>query len=79
MLAILLLAARELRTRGAFAEQPWLDGLLDLVALGTVPDVVKLDANNRRLVAQGPQAHAKRPRPTRDFSAAGRDASKARA
>jgi single-stranded-DNA-specific exonuclease len=26
---------------------------LDLVALGTVADVVKLDANNRRLVAQG--------------------------
>ena len=30
-----------------------LDALLDLVALGTVADVVKLDANNRRLVAQG--------------------------
>jgi single-stranded-DNA-specific exonuclease len=27
--------------------------LLPLVALGTVADVVKLDANNRRLVAQG--------------------------
>ena len=33
--------------------QPRLDALLDLVALGTVADVVKLDANNRRLVAQG--------------------------
>ena len=33
--------------------QPRLDTLLDLVALGTVADVVKLDANNRRLVAQG--------------------------
>ena len=35
------------------APEPRLDGLLDLVALGTVADVVKLDANNRRLVAQG--------------------------
>ncbi len=50
----LLLALRaELRARGAFAVQPKLDGLLDLVALGTVADVVPLDANNRRLVAQG--------------------------
>jgi len=52
----LLLALRaELRQRGTFdaAAQPKLDGLLDLVALGTVADVVRLDANNRRLVAQG--------------------------
>ena len=35
------------------AIQPKLDTLLPLVALGTVADVVKLDANNRRLVAQG--------------------------
>ncbi len=51
-----LLALRsELRTRGVFdaASQPKLDTLLPLVALGTVADVVKLDANNRRLVAQG--------------------------
>jgi len=51
-----LLALRaELRARGRFdaASQPKLDALLDLVALGTVADVVKLDANNRRLVAQG--------------------------
>ena len=33
--------------------EPRLDALLPLVALGTVADVVKLDANNRRLVAQG--------------------------
>jgi single-stranded-DNA-specific exonuclease len=33
--------------------EPRLDVLLPLVALGTVADVVKLDANNRRLVAQG--------------------------
>ena len=52
----LLLALRaELRARGAFTaqEQPRLDALLPLVALGTVADVVQLDANNRRLVAQG--------------------------
>ena len=52
----LLLATRaELRTRGAFdaVAQPRLDALLDLVALGTVADVVRLDANNRRLVMQG--------------------------
>ncbi|WP_296511035.1 single-stranded-DNA-specific exonuclease RecJ [Rhodoferax sp.] len=51
-----LLALRsELRARGVFdaATQPKLDVLLPLVALGTVADVVKLDANNRRLVAQG--------------------------
>jgi single-stranded-DNA-specific exonuclease len=51
-----LLALRaELRQRGRFdaSNQPRLDALLDLVALGTVADVVKLDANNRRLVAQG--------------------------
>ncbi len=51
-----LLALRaELRRRGRFDAdtQPRLDALLDLVALGTVADVVKLDANNRVLVAQG--------------------------
>jgi single-stranded-DNA-specific exonuclease len=51
-----LLATRaELRARGRFdaASQPKLDSMLDLVALGTVADVVKLDPNNRRLVAQG--------------------------
>ncbi|MDR0458741.1 MAG: DHH family phosphoesterase, partial [Burkholderiaceae bacterium] len=51
-----LLALRaEQRARGAFADGrgPPLDALLPLVALGTVADVVPLDANNRRLVAQG--------------------------
>jgi len=33
--------------------EPRLDTLLPLVALGTVADVVRLDSNNRRLVAQG--------------------------
>jgi single-stranded-DNA-specific exonuclease len=52
---VLLATRAELRLRGAFdtASQPKLDSLLDLVALGTVADVVRLDANNRRLVAQG--------------------------
>ncbi len=55
MFYVLLAARAELRARGVFdaANQPRLDALLDLVALGTVADVVKLDANNRRLVAQG--------------------------
>jgi single-stranded-DNA-specific exonuclease len=35
------------------SEEPNLASLLDLVALGTVADVVKLDANNRVLVSQG--------------------------
>lgn len=52
---VLLALRGELRARGAFTpeNQPRLDTLLDLVALGTVADVVRLDANNRRLVAQG--------------------------
>jgi single-stranded-DNA-specific exonuclease len=47
----------ELRERGAFRgrTEPRLAPLLDLVALGTVADVVKLDANNRILVQQGLQ------------------------
>jgi single-stranded-DNA-specific exonuclease len=55
MFYVLLATRAELRQRGAFdnSQQPKLDTLLDLVALGTVADVVKLDANNRRLVAQG--------------------------
>lgn len=55
MFYVLLALRAELRTRGVFTaeNQPKLDSLLPLVALGTVADVVKLDANNRRLVAQG--------------------------
>lgn len=57
MFYVLLALRAELRTRGAFAEQaePNLATLLDLVALGTVADVVKLDENNRILVQQGLQ------------------------
>ena len=55
MFYVLLALRAELRERGVFdaSQQPRLDALLPLVALGTVADVVKLDANNRRLVAQG--------------------------
>jgi len=48
--------AAELRKPGAFESarpEPNLGSLLDLVALGTVADVVRLDDNNRRLVAHG--------------------------
>jgi single-stranded-DNA-specific exonuclease len=52
---VLLALRAELRRRGVFDAhtQPKLDSLLDLVALGTVADVVRLDSNNRILVAQG--------------------------
>ena len=55
MFYVLLALRAELRQRGVFSaeSQPKLDALLPLVALGTVADVVKLDHNNRRLVAQG--------------------------
>ena len=55
MFYVLLALRSEMRQRGVFdaQTQPKLDALLPLVALGTVADVVKLDANNRRLVAQG--------------------------
>jgi single-stranded-DNA-specific exonuclease len=45
----------ELRARCAFTarSEPNLAGLLDLVALGTIADVVRLDENNRVLVQQG--------------------------
>jgi single-stranded-DNA-specific exonuclease len=55
MFYVLLALRAEMRKRGIFdaQTQPKLDTLLDLVALGTVADVVKLDTNNRILVAQG--------------------------
>lgn len=57
MFYVLLALRAELRSRGEFADQaePKLAELLDLVALGTVADVVKLDQNNRILVQQGLQ------------------------
>ncbi len=55
MFYVMLMLRAEMRRRGAFAarEEPNLGALLDLVALGTVADVVPLDHNNRILVAQG--------------------------
>ncbi len=82
MFYVLLALRAELRQRGQFdqASQPKLDALLPLVALGTVADVVKLDANNRRLVAQGlkrVRAGALPPGMAALFRAAGREASRA--
>jgi len=55
MFYVMLALRAELRKRGAFPakEEPRLAELLDLVALGTVADVVPLDFNNRVLVTQG--------------------------
>ena len=84
MYYVMLALRAELRRRGAFQDKPEpnLGALLDLVALGTVADVVKLDHNNRILVAQG----LKRMREGRLcpglaalFRAAGRDPSQASA
>jgi single-stranded-DNA-specific exonuclease len=52
---VMLALRAELRKRGAFKDkaEPNLGALTDLVALGTVADVVPLDANNRILVAEG--------------------------
>ena len=74
----------ELRARGAFAAhpEPNLAHLLDLVALGTVADVVRLDDNNRRLVTQGlRRIRAGRSRPGIQalLRVAGRDAARANA
>ena len=55
MFYVLLALRAELRVRGQMTEERGrkLAELLDLVALGTVADVVKLDQNNRILVQQG--------------------------
>ncbi len=77
MFYVLMALRAELRRRGKFAghPEPNLAELLDLVALGTVADVVRLDANNRLLVAQGVTRMRKglaRPGIQALFSAAGR-------
>jgi len=58
MFYVMLALRAELRARNWFAagsgrSEPNLGALLDLVALGTVADVVRLDRNNRTLVDQG--------------------------
>ena len=84
MFYVLLALRTEQRERGLWTtqDQPRLDALLDLVALGTVADVVKLDANNRRLVAQGLRrirAGRMQPGVAALFSAAARDPRRASA
>lgn len=54
MFYVLIALRAELKQRGLLAEDKvHLGSLLDLVALGTVADLVRLDANNRILVKQG--------------------------
>ncbi|MCS6995419.1 MAG: single-stranded-DNA-specific exonuclease RecJ [Casimicrobiaceae bacterium] len=55
MFYVLLALRAQLRAEGAWPAggQPDLNALLDLVALGTVADVVPLDSLNRRLVEAG--------------------------
>ena len=83
MFYVLLALRAELRRRAAFTRaEPNLGALLDLVALGTVADVVRLDRNNRILVAQGlkrVRAGKACPGVAALFSVAGRDASRASA
>jgi len=52
---VMLALRAEMRKRGHFVPKggPRLDNLADLLALGTIADVVKLDSNNRLLVTQG--------------------------
>ncbi|WP_298008676.1 single-stranded-DNA-specific exonuclease RecJ [uncultured Aquabacterium sp.] len=82
MFYVLLALRAELRQRGAFdaAAQPRIDTLLDLVALGTIADVGRLDDNNRRLVALGLKrirAGRMQPGMAALFAAAGRDPTRA--
>ena len=53
MFYVTLALRAELRKRNKLVVEPNLGALTDLVALGTIADVVPLDANNRNLVAQG--------------------------
>ncbi|MFT4257758.1 MAG: single-stranded-DNA-specific exonuclease RecJ [Pseudoxanthomonas sp.] len=55
MFYVLLALRKRLREAGAFAtaSEPDLTALLDLVAVGTIADLVSLDANNRALCAAG--------------------------
>jgi single-stranded-DNA-specific exonuclease len=79
----LMLALRaELRTRGVLERELQLAPLLDLVALGTVADVVRLDGNNRVLVQQGlkrMRAGRMQPGIAALFEAAGREPARASA
>ena len=81
---VMLALRAELRARGAFTNklEPNLTELLDIVALGTVADLVKLDDNNRILVEHGLRrirAGKACPAIRALLKLAGRDASKANA
>ncbi len=61
MFYVLLALRRRLRESGRSATPArTCPSLLDLVAVGTVADLVPLDANNRALVARGPAPPARR-------------------
>jgi len=87
MFYVLLGLRAELRRRGRFAPaqggartEPPLQSLLDLVALGTVADLVRLDRNNRLLVELGLRrirAGQACPGVNALFAVAGRDARRA--
>jgi single-stranded-DNA-specific exonuclease len=82
MFYVMIALRAELRARGAFASaaEPNLARLLDLVALGTVADVVRLDSNNRILVHHGlERIRSRRAQPgiLALFRAAGRDPAQA--
>ena len=84
MFYVMLALRAELRNRAWFTERPEPNfaSLLDLVALGTVADVVKLDRNNRILVSQGlkrMRAGQMQPGIAALFKAAGRDPKRATA
>ena len=81
MFYVLVALRADLRQRNWFSQrkEPNLAELLDLVALGTVADVVRLDDNNRILVDQGlRRIRARGARPGIDalFRVAGRDPSR---
>jgi single-stranded-DNA-specific exonuclease len=84
MFYVLLATRAQLRERGEWRgrAEPNLATLLDLVALGTVADVVRLDRVNRALVAQGlARIRAARMQPgvAALFAVAGRDPRRATA
>ncbi|MEO8136802.1 MAG: single-stranded-DNA-specific exonuclease RecJ [Betaproteobacteria bacterium] len=83
MFYVLLALRAELRRRGNLAAQSYkLAALLDLVALGTVADVVRLDPLNRILVGQGlarMRSGAMHAGVRALFAAAGRDPARASA
>ena len=84
MFYVALALRAELRERGYFNDhpEPNFADLLDLVALGPVADVVKLDRNNRILVSQGlkrMRAGRMQPGIAALFKAAGRDPKRASA